>query len=215
MLKAECYVALKKYNKALKCCNDVLSKNSNSIEALLSKSNIHIQKGEYEKSYETSENILEINPNNGNAWFHKDRALYVMEDGRNKEVMECFDKCLEINPEHAEALSHKGALYDVAEEYEKGREYLKKSLSINPKSDQALNLLARNYYDTEEYSKAFECCAKILDIDETNYHALHLATGILANMDEYELLFGLVELALKYYPNDEYFINLKNTMLEN
>ena len=75
-----------------------------------------VKRNQYEESLEFFNKVLDMNPNNADAWNNKGVALYKMGDADG--AIECYDNALKADPENLEALRNKGFVLRAKGEFE-------------------------------------------------------------------------------------------------
>jgi len=103
---------------------------------LFEKAKAAVKAGEYEKSIEYFDKILENEQSNIDALINKGAALIELE--KYQEAILSFDKILEIDPNNFGALNNKGAALTRLENYEQAISSFDQILDINPMDATAL-----------------------------------------------------------------------------
>jgi len=103
---------------------------------LFEKAKEAVKVGEYEKSIEYFDKILEQVPSNIDVLINKGAALIELD--RNEEAILNFDKILEIEPKNLNALNNKGAALTKLEKYDEAIASFDQILEINPLDKSAL-----------------------------------------------------------------------------
>lgn len=86
--------------------------------------------GEYESAGQLLDEVIQINPNNAQAW--KNLGSIFWEYGMHDRELECYDNALNIQPDLQEALFSKGlTLYKAFGETEKGLDLMIQSTKIS------------------------------------------------------------------------------------
>ena len=145
----------------------------------------YYNQGEYEKSLNFLDKILEMDKKNFKALYAKGITLNVME--KYLEALSVLKEAEKVNEDSEGLFSEIGYAYNNLEKYENSIEYYEKVLEANNKSTEALTWLAYNNVCMENYDEALKLCDKSSEIDNSNaftYNTKGLAYFYMGNLDE-------------------------------
>lgn len=126
------------YNEILlEKCNELLN-HEKTEEVLIFKANALVSLEKENQSISVIDEILELNPNNIIAIFHK--SNYLEKNKRNNEAIEYLERILNDNPYDIIALLSKGRNLVELSEFEKAEKCYNLVFEIEPKNKAAINL---------------------------------------------------------------------------
>lgn len=211
VLKGNCLMALIEFKKALKCFDDALAIDHDLVDVWFNKSEIFIQIFEFEEAYNCGVDILKIDPTIADGWFLKGRANYLML--LLDDALVCLDECLKLDSKHYKALAYKGLILNDKDKFDEGRDYLEKAFSIKPDDEDILMGLAMNHYRSKNYEKALDYADKLFAVAPRHYSAFYVSIFSLLGIEKLEESLKMLLKALKYFPDDECFLELADGLL--
>ena len=211
VIKGSCLMALFEFEKALKCFDDALAIDHTLVDVWFNKSEIFIQMFEFEEAYNCGVDILKIDPTNADAWFLKGRTNYLMLLLDDASV--CLDECLKLDSNHYKALGYKGLILNDKDEFDEGRAYLEKAFSIKPDDEDILMGLAMNHHRSKNHEKALEYANKLFAVAPRHYSAFYVSIFSLLGLERLDECIEMLGKALKYFPEDECFLELLDVLL--
>ena len=208
-LKGDCLNALEQYNEALSYYNKALAISPELLNVWMRKAELLIDLNKLDEAYKCVEFVLDQDQEFPMGWFVKGRCLDLM--GKSEDGLKCLNIGLHLDSNAFPGWVVKGFILSNLDRCEEAIECFDIALSINPDSIEALSSLALLYcYDDNK--KALEYCDKTFKLDSTNNLAFLVKSHILANAGKIDEALNIVNKALKYYPDDEEFIYLKNEL---
>ena len=117
----------------------------------------------YEDAASYYDKVLEIEPNQFDALYHKGR-LYAMMD-EDEDALVFFDKALQIDSQNASLLFDIAHLHYLTPDYGESIKWLEKVLEIKPEEKQALDLIIYSLYFKQRFGDVVHYCDKLLKID--------------------------------------------------
>ncbi len=114
--KTEVLLCLKRYDQAIKHCDELLETDPNDTKALEQKAFSFDYTYEYQKALECYDRMLEINPKNGITMYNKSISLSHMR--RTEEALEMLDRAVSFEPSLKRSTSLRKSL-TAQLEYEK------------------------------------------------------------------------------------------------
>jgi len=97
-----------------------------------------VKRNEFEEALEFFDQVLEMNPENADAWNNKGVALYGM--GRPEEALICYDRALATDPENREALRNRAFVLRAMARFEEALEAYEKIIYDEPEASDFRNL---------------------------------------------------------------------------
>ena len=152
---------------ALKCFEKVLKLNPVNENALMESIRTHYWQGTLHNHVEICNRVLDINPNNYEAWFWKGVGL--SGEMRYKKALGAIDKAIENNSEFIDAWIEKGQILPLLGRFQEAFECLDKAEKmISPNDEGAQTCIwhfrEKAYREMGEYNKAMECHDKCLEM---------------------------------------------------
>ena len=97
-----------------------------------------VKRNEFEEALEFFDQVLEMNPENADAWNNKGVALFKM--GRPDDALVCYDRALAADPENLEALRNRAFVLRAMERFEEALEAYETIIYDEPESSDFRNL---------------------------------------------------------------------------
>lgn len=145
-----------------------------------------LDKGEYEKSLEILDMILNIDDKYIPAWNCKGVAH--LERKEYSQALTSFEEIIELNPGDNLAWYNKGYALLLMEEYTESKKVLDFFLARYPKKDDfyryGLYLRAKSYYGLKEYEYALKSVEEAIEMDPKFSEALELRDLIKSEADK-------------------------------
>jgi len=160
---------------------NLLSRSNNSSEKLL-EDFLHMaiekeEAGNYEEVIFYSNEVIELDPDNSEAWKLKGNALYIQE--RYDEALKCMRKYVELNPFVSEGWINKSKVLERQGRYSSAIEDLDVALTLEPGNYTALYLQALILKKLERYEESLKFCNKALNIHENSIESEKLKEELL------------------------------------
>jgi tetratricopeptide (TPR) repeat protein len=124
--RAEMYIHLSQYEKALALINDALRINNQLHEAYWMKSFIYRDNGQIDKALSSLQTAIEVNPNFFDGYISLGMAYLEMND---LIAIDYFNSAISLRPRSVEA-KYNLAMFYQQQDYSKGRENLDNSLIL-------------------------------------------------------------------------------------
>jgi len=97
-----------------------------------------VKREQFEEALEFFDQVLEMNPENADAWNNKGVALYWT--GRPEEAQECYDRALAADPGNLEALRNRAFVLRAMGRFEEALETYEKIIYDEPEAADFRNL---------------------------------------------------------------------------
>lgn len=107
-------------------------------KVLVHKGMDRVKREQFEEALEFFDRVLEMNPENADAWNNKGVALYWM--GRPEEALQCYDQSLKADPGNLEALRNRAFVLRAMERFEEAIETYDQIVTIEPEASDFRNL---------------------------------------------------------------------------
>ncbi len=144
--------------------------------------------------------ILEIKPDDANAWAAKGLVLDSL--GRHEEALTAYDKALEIKPDDAWAWHNKGlALYSLGR-FEEALTAVNKTLEIKPDDAGAWYSKGDALYSLGRFEEALTAVNKALEIKPDDFYAWIKKGVALGGLGRFEEALTAYDKALEIKPDD-------------
>jgi arylsulfatase A-like enzyme/Tfp pilus assembly protein PilF len=176
MTEAEKMSDLEQHDEAITALENLLSLDSNIVDAHLMLGNMYSKKERYEDAIEEFKKAIEINPeydapkiNMAMAYKHMDlfdEAIAILKEVHAKE------------PRNNRANYHLADAYMSKKDYDNAIKYLKIGLRYEPSSPTLNAELAMNYYDLGSLEKSEENFRKALQYNP-NIHSAHFTLALI------------------------------------
>lgn len=192
LFRANAYESLKVYDKALGDYLKVLEIDKNNSNAIRSIGDLYFDLGDFDKSFEYYNILINNNPRDHYPHFRK--ALIYDKLGDKAKELEEYKKALELNPDDGDIYNNLSTHFREEGNIDKAFEYIYKALELNPLSAFAFSTLAEIYGS----------------INKTNEFYLNLELALINKGEDDEDLEEAIskeEVYKKYY-NDERFKKL-------
>jgi len=166
--KAKALIEEGKENEAFDYLSELISVESENIEALLLIGQIYINKQDFENAISNYEKIIELDPKSFDAYNRLGRIFQLKED--YETAISYSLKALEIAPTRPGCLRQAGLLHYLAKKYDLAIEYIEKAIAIEPKHENnLLNIemykdLAYSYWDQKNMKKLLYIMKKSLSL---------------------------------------------------
>ena len=141
-------------------------------EKYLTRAQEHLAAGNYDKARVDVKNVLQINPNNAEAYF---LMAEVEEQEQNWQfVLGNLNKAIELDPANLEANIKLGHIYLLANNLEKAREQADKAAALAPEDPAVLGLQAVVEFREGDKAKAQTIALKAIELDPGEVMALRV-----------------------------------------
>jgi len=172
----------------------------------------------YKELISYAEEILELNPNDENAFYYKGLAFLYQ---ANYEIANYnFDKALEINPSHEDALDNKVvALFNIAyrlnerDRYEQALPLLERALEIDPEDLNSLIEITFTLNSLERNEEALSYGNKAIMVYPEDFSLLNNKGTTLFQMADYEEAIKYFDMSLEINPENLFALFNKGTSL--
>ena len=132
-------------------------------ELALQQGNVCMMLGQIEMAIEAYSRVIELNPNNPNAY--NNRGVAYSAKGDFDRTIEDYTKAIELNPNYAVAYNNRGGVYYLKEEYESAIVDFTKATELNPDYAVAYNNRGVAYYLKKEYDSAIVDFTRAIELN--------------------------------------------------
>jgi len=212
-------------DKKIQEYEEQLLKDPNNTEILLKKANLLARKGDVISEIKCFKKILEIEPNNVDAWLRTGIAFaylantsetykpQVLEDLKNagisifhpqlfEDAAMYFDKVFDFEPDNFDALYHKGRLHSRLDQNKYALVLFERAFEIDPQHVRLLFDIAHLHYRTKNYEKTIEWLEKVLEINPIHKQALDIIILSLYFKQRYTDVIHYCDKLLEFDPDD-------------
>ena len=200
--RADAYVGLGQYDKALQDYGVALKVNPKDIKALTSSASCLLQLGRYGKAISEYNLVLALDPHNSDGYLGRG---YCYQKQKNfTQAAKDFQTVLTQSPRNKEALCYRARLYADQGLLSKAFEDLAVVLQLDPSYERALIMAAVLYTSKGDYAQAvkdYNQAQKVAHFKETLTLCLARAS-VYGKMKEYEKAAADYTTAIGLAPND-------------
>ena len=136
--------------------------------------------------------IININPNNYQAYYNKGLAKYYLADNKKEnkeeynklmnEAIEDYNKAIELNPNLSEAYNNRGIVKSKLGNYKEAIEDFNKAIELNPDYYKAYSNIADSKMNLEKYEEALKDFIKAYELSNNNIEVKEKAKNQLINL---------------------------------
>lgn len=134
--RAEAYLSVHKYDKALVDYKKVLLEMPEDLTALKGLAKTYQYQENYSEALSTYKKVLQLNPNDEYAW--KNKADIYSVQGKYEMALKAYSNALQINPYDEIIWNARGNVQAFLNDYDKSLKDYNKALSINPTAEYIL-----------------------------------------------------------------------------
>ena len=139
------------------------SEKALSAKLALQQGNVCMMLGQIEMAMEAYSRVIELNPNNPNAY--NNRGVAYNARGDFDRAVEDYTKVIELNPDDAIAYNNRGGVYYLKGEYDSAIVDFSKAIELNPDYAIAYNNRGVAYHLKKEYDSAIEDYTKAIELN--------------------------------------------------
>ena len=162
----------------------------------------------YKEAIKCFENVLELRPNNSDAFNNKGNVL--MELGWFEESKKCIDKAIELDTNNANAWNNRGRILANLSNYQEAIKYFDKAIEIKPEHKEAWNnkgiALAKLAILTDEqkyFSDAEACYEKAMEFDDKFIDANNNKAMLYVSRKKFLKADEIIEKSLKIHEENQ------------
>ena len=133
--------------------------------------NSSMDKQNYNKAIEYFTKVIQINPNNFEAYNGRGLAYLYMQNFNSS--VENFTKSIQLNPNSPMAYSNRGISYAQLQKYPQALADFNKAIQLNPNDFEPYNSRGTTYYILKNYNSAIQDFSKVIQLDPNNADAYH------------------------------------------
>ncbi|MDA8428600.1 MAG: tetratricopeptide repeat protein, partial [Geobacteraceae bacterium] len=137
----------------------------------------------------------------GQADFHRQRGISLLQAGRAVEAESAFDWAIELNPQDAEAYSDRGAALASQERYREALASYGAALALRPDFVQAVFNMGNSYRNLGEPAAASRCYAQALELSPGLVPAALCLAELCKEAGDFGRAEGYLEQALAVAPD--------------
>jgi len=177
-----------------------VSKNELILKEIILNGNEHYYKNEHVDAIKHYDRVLEIEPNNVEAWANKGMALGHL--GKYDEAIDSYDRALEIEPNYALALYNKGSALGNRGKFNEAIDSYDRALEIEPNYALAWSNKGVVFGNMGKYNEEIECYDRALEIEPNYALALYNKGSALGNRGKFNEAIECYYKALEIEPNN-------------
>jgi predicted deacylase len=130
-----------RYREAIRCYEEILSRDPLDDDAWLSMGGAYRALGGYEKAIECYDKAIGINPGNDDHWYYRGKAFARL--SQHEEALKCFDRVLELTPTDEFSWISKAKALKGLGKGEESLKSLERAIEINDRNEDSLYLKAQ------------------------------------------------------------------------
>ena len=140
------------------------------IEAYLVRSEMYLEKGDFQNALKDIEKSITIDPTEAKAYFNRGLA-HAKSGGDAKKSLDDFTKAIELNVNYAGAYTNRANIYLQMSEFQKAIMDCNKAIELSPNEAEPYYNRGLAYFNMEEPKKAFKDYNKVIELDPENAEA--------------------------------------------
>jgi tetratricopeptide (TPR) repeat protein len=192
IIKGVLLYKLNRLKESIKCYDEFLSNNPQSVDAFKSRGLSFAKLGNYSKALEDFNKALSINSHDADAL--NNQGLTFVELKRYEEALDCYNKVLSTDPNNIISLNNKGIALQKTDLSEEAYDCYAKILLIDPCNIDALNNVGITLVELKRYKEALVCYNKAFSLNPNCSENLYSKSYLL-------LLTGYLQEGFKLYEN--------------
>jgi tetratricopeptide (TPR) repeat protein len=153
------------------------------------------EEGMYDKAALVFGRIIQLVPDNAEAWYNKGVALGNL--GQHEEAISCFDEALQVDPHDAQAWYNKGVALGNLGKYEEAISCFDEALQVDPHHAQAWYNKGATLCSLGKYEEAISCFDDALQVDPHLVQAWYNKGVALSNLGKHEEAISCYDEALQ------------------
>ncbi|MFO7619178.1 MAG: tetratricopeptide repeat protein [Thermoplasmata archaeon] len=169
-----------------------------NVAKLISEGNEHYRKGQLAEAITAYNHVLEIDPENPDAWNNKGLILAVA--GNYKEALKCHLKAIELDPENVDAMSNVGMVHTKLESHKEALMWYDKALEMDRSHETTWNNKGNLLSKLGQYDEALKCYDRALEINPNYMAAMNNKAVELIHLKRYDEALDLLNAVLRSRP---------------
>lgn len=154
LIKAEEYLRMDKYDKAIECCREILEFDPESDRAYYGIGMAYYGTGDSTKAIENLNKAIDLNDSNFDSYYAL--AGVYRNENRHEEAIKCLERAIEIKPAFPNARFALGVINFNSGNVRKAVENFKEVVRLSPSDVEAYVNLGKAYVRINEINKAHE-----------------------------------------------------------
>jgi tetratricopeptide (TPR) repeat protein len=119
-------------------------------------------KGQYEEALKTFDKVIELKPDDADAWSNKGAALGKLD--QYEEALKAYDKAIELKPDDADAWYNKGVALGEFDQYEEALKAYDKAIELKPDDADAWSNKGAVLGELDQYEEALKAYDKAIEL---------------------------------------------------
>uniref|UniRef100_A0A6B2L116 NAD(P)(+)--arginine ADP-ribosyltransferase n=1 Tax=Arcella intermedia TaxID=1963864 RepID=A0A6B2L116_9EUKA len=195
--KGDSLYMLQKFKKAIKCYDQVLSKNSNQKYALCEKGNALLELGKHKQAILCFQQVLKMDKTFKEAWNNQGNAFFAL--GKYEDALGCYCQFVLLDHFDKDGIFNIGNTLKKLGQDEEAEKYLNRSKAVNKgdtevwwKSKNLDSLMKKvwmskgiSLYQSKKFKKSNRCFEKVLRVDDEEIDIWNWKGRTLYKMEEY------------------------------
>jgi len=135
----------------------------NLIVAHNDRGNAYGKRGNYEKALEDFNKVIELNPNDPDAWYN--RGLTYKHLGKLDAALRDYHRAISLKPDYAKAFNNRGTIYGRQARFQKAIEDFDQAIALAPEDAGAWFNRGLAWYSLGEYERAIPDLEKAIELN--------------------------------------------------
>lgn len=209
--KVNRYFEQRRFEKAVKTLDEILSVDPQNDMALFMKGSCLALSGRLEEAIESYDKGLEINPGIDVIWM--DRGTHLAALGRYEEAIRSYDKAIELNASFEDAYYNKGNSFRKLKRFDEAINTYNQGLNVNPFNVKILYNKGFAYFESEQYLLAIDCFDQVIMFNKDHDDAWYRKGKCLQELERYEEAISCYNQVLRINPRDDWALRQKGNCL--
>ncbi len=169
MRKGFSFIAMQKWQEALKCYGEVIEIDPLNKRAWYNKGYTYKRLEKWHEAVECYDKALELDPFSNVIW--NDKGTVLLKLGKVEEALFCYDKAVENDPLNIDGYVKKGDILRRLIRHAEATQCYKKASAIIPRDGLEWQAKGDAFERLELFYEAIECYNRALEIDSKNKFA--------------------------------------------
>ena len=189
----------KKYEDAIKCCDEAIKLNPNFADIYIVKGNALSSLGKYDDAIKCYDQTIKLKPDDAMAYNNKGSTLNDL--GKYDDAIKCYDQTIKLKPDDAMAYNNKGnALSDLGK-YDDAIKCYDQTIKLKPDDAMAYNNKGSTLNDLGKYDDAIKCYDQAIKLKPDYVMAYNNKGSTLNDLGKYDDAIKCYDQAIKLKPD--------------
>lgn len=181
---AEFFMNQKEFDRAVKCCQKIIAKESGNSEAYFYLGSIYYRQAKSEEAIKMFKKVIELDPKSDTAYFNLGLVSGLTGDYSAAEKF--YITAWEINPEYTAPLYALGLMYQIQDKHEKAIVEYNKILALSPFEPSVYKNIGIAYGRIKKYKEAVEYLKRAVELEPADTDSLKMTAALLFQEKNYQ-----------------------------